>query len=226
MTKIKSIVLILITLFLFSSTVIAAQLPDPEEIVAEGPVEAFDAGSLTVNGTTFIVNDDTVITTGRGRGTIVNMDELSEGVWVSVNGYTAENGDVIATKVKIKPWLSEETDPDEDPHDEDNPLSKPQHPVALWMAKRFDPSYEDFMAMHEDGLGWGNIVKAYHMAEAIAQANSNEEVSGEDLLDMRLEGKGWGNITRELGTKPGKTPPAWGRDKDRPHPNPNAGPKK
>ena len=225
MTKVKTLMLMLIALLLIVPNVAASPIQDSDDIEAEGPVEAVGSGSLTVNGTTFIVDDDTVITTGRGRGTSAELSEISEGVWVSVSGYTDAEGSVIANKVKIKPWVIAETDPDDEPVDEDNSLGKPNHPVALWLAKRFGPEleYDELMAMHESGIGWGNIVKAYHMA----RANPTLGVSGEQLLDMRLEeGKGWGNITRELGTKPGKTPPAWGRDKDRPHPNPNAGPKK
>jgi hypothetical protein len=224
MIKIKAIVLVFITLLLFSSTIYAAPLLDSEEIEAEGPVEAYDAGSVTVEGTTFTVNEDTIIITGRGRGTAVDMDELTLGVWISVSGYTDEDGIVTANKVRIKPWVDAEIESDEDPEDEeeDSPLLKPKHPIALWLVKRFDLKYEELMAMHEAGIGWGNMVKSYHLA----RANPQLGVSGKELLDLHLEGKGWGNITRELGTKPGKTPPAWGRDKDRPHPNPNAGPKK
>ena len=229
MTKVKTLMLMLIALLLIVPNVAASPIQDSDDIEAEGLVEAVGSGSLTVNGTTFIVSDDTVITTGRGRGTSAELSEISEGVWVSVSGYTDAEGSVIANKVKIKPWVNTETDPDTDPDDEDEGdiTTKPEHPIALWMAYRFDLEYDDLMAMHEAGIGWGNIVKSYHLA----RANPQLEVTGQELLDMRMEGKGWGNITRELdtselGTKPGKTPPAWGRDKDRPHPNPNAGPKK
>jgi hypothetical protein len=221
MTRIKMIMLMVIALSLIVPNVIASPLYDPDDIEAEGPVEAYvpATGVLTVNGITFFVNEDTTIITGRGRGTMVDLDNKVVGQWVSVNGYAGEDGTVIARKVRIKPWVNTEAESDDDPEDEDATIFR--HPIALWLSTRFDLDYDQLMAMHKSGIGWGNIVKAYHLAKV----NSNLGVSGEELLDMRLEGKGWGIITRELGTNPGNAPPAWGRDKDRDHPNPNAGPK-
>ena len=63
MIKFKSIALILIVLFLIVPVVTAAPLSDSEEIEAEGYVDDLGDGSITVDGTTFIVNSNTIITT-------------------------------------------------------------------------------------------------------------------------------------------------------------------
>jgi hypothetical protein len=222
MTRIKCIILLVAVCLLIPSYVVAMPAYDNGDIEAEGLVESFEpsTGELIVGGTTFWVNEETLVITGRGRGTLVELSKQIVGQWVDVSGYVDEDGKVIAQKVRIKSWIN--TESETDPDDDDDTKLLPLHPIALWMAKKFDLDYDELMAMHEAGVGWGNIVKAYHMA----QANPALDATGEELLDMRLEGKGWGNITRELGSKPGKAPPAWGLDKDRPHPNPNAGPKK
>lgn len=221
MNGVKITMILVLALLLVPSVAAAPIIPDSGGIDAEGVVESYVDGVLTVNGVTFTVNDATLIITGRGKGNLASLDD-TVGVWASVNGYTDAEGTVVARKVKIKPWENKESESDAEPEDEDNATTKPNHPVAMWISKRFELDYDKLMAMHEAGIGWGNLVKAYHLA----QVNSNLGITGEELLDMRLEGKGWGNITRELGTYPGKTSPAWGRDKDLPHPNPNAGPKK
>lgn len=226
MKKLMTIKLMLIALFLIVPNVTASPLLDSEDIEAEGVVESYTNGTIVVDGVAFIIDSETIIITGRGRGNNATVSELADGVWVSVSGFTDESGKVIARKIRIKPWENPNSETDTDPEDDEGNILKPKHPVALWIAKRYDLDYDDLMEMHEAGIGWGKLVKAYQIADQITQANPNSEVSGDELLDMRLEGKGWGNITRELGTYPGTSPPAWGRDKDREHPNPNAGPKK
>jgi hypothetical protein len=226
MKKLITISLMLIALFLIVANVTASPLPDSDDIEVEGLVESFTNGTIVVDGVTFIIEPETIIITGRGRGNNSTVSELAIGVWVSVSGFTDESGNVIANKIRIKPWENPNSDSDTVPEDDDDNIFKPKHPVALWIAERYKLDYGALMDMHEAGIGWGKLVKAYQIADQITRANPATEVLVNELLDMRLEGKGWGKITRESGTYPGTAPPAWGRDKDREHPNPNAGPKK
>ncbi|MDF1513299.1 MAG: hypothetical protein P1S60_05775, partial [Anaerolineae bacterium] len=127
------------------------------------------------------------------------------------------DGLVIARKVKVKPWENSALNPEDKPEYADEDTGTADHPVALWIANRFGRSYDELMAMHEAGIGWGVIVKAFYLAQV-----NDKGVTADELMDRHLAGEGWGNIARELGTYPGKFAPAWGHDKPR---NPNAAPK-
>ena len=218
MNRIKTIMFIVLALVVVSPAAAAPVVPDPGGIDAEGTVDFYEDGVMTVDGVDFIVNDATLIITDLGKGDLASLDD-SVGVWVSVSGYTDADGQVVARKVKMKPAESDNPDSEDEPEDEDKEKGDQEHPVAMWISNRFGVGYAELMGMHEDEIGWGTIVKAYFLAQV------NEEVSGEELITKRQEGEGWGNITRELNNSknPGKFAPAWGRNKER---NPNAAPKK
>ena len=70
-----------------------------------------------------------------------------------------------------------------------------QHPVATALAKYFDVPYDEVMALHEAGYGFGGITKAYFFAEKIG-------VTPQELLEL-AKGTGWGNVLKENGLHPG-----------------------
>ena len=218
MDVVKVTIILLVVILLVSPVAAAYPMPDSGDIEAEGPVDSYEQSKLTVNGVTFLVNEETLIITGRDRAALTSLDDTIVGAWASVSGYTDTDGQVVARKVKIKQWWNETPDSEEKPDEEDTGNIKPEHPVAKWLADRFSLDYSELMAMHEAGIGWGTLIKAYHLA----QVYPNKVVDGMDLVDRRLEGEGWGNITREMGIHPGRVPPAWGRHKER---NPNTAPK-
>ena len=106
------------------------------------------------------------------------------------------------------------------------------HPMALilseWME---DASCKDLMALHDEGVGFGVIMKAHFLGEMfglnwrdLVDRHMGEEglgwgqimkahvladalgVSADDLLAQRAEGKGWGEILQEYREGPGKPP--------------------
>ena len=64
-----------------------------------------------------------------------------------------------------------------------------------------DLDWKDLVDRHmsEEGLGWGQIKKAYHLASVLG-------LNAEDLLKKRAQGKGWGEILQEHREEPGKPP--------------------
>jgi hypothetical protein len=106
------------------------------------------------------------------------------------------------------------------------------HPMALilseWME---DVSCQDLMDLHDEGVGFGVIMKAHFLSQMfglnwrdLVDRHLSEEglgwgqimkahalanalgVSADDLLAQRAEGKGWGEILQEYRTGPGKPP--------------------
>ena len=76
----------------------------------------------------------------------------------------------------------------------------PNHPVAMRIAEAFDVPYEEVIAHHCAGFGFGEITRAYLIAEA----------TGEDVqtyFDLRGSGQGWGQIVRETGIHPSELAP-------------------
>jgi hypothetical protein len=93
------------------------------------------------------------------------------------------------------------------------------HPVAARIADAFDVSACEVEAQHDDGNGFGNIAKAYLLAEAYNQAlldaalANGVELDPALLLDaqayltMHAEGMGWGQIVKASGVSPSDLAP-------------------
>lgn len=92
------------------------------------------------------------------------------------------------------------------------------HPVAARIADAFDVSPCEVEAQHDAGNGFGNIAKAYLLAEAYNQALMDGLLEGEILdptllldaqayLDMHGEGMGWGQIVKASGVHPSDLAP-------------------
>jgi hypothetical protein len=64
-----------------------------------------------------------------------------------------------------------------------------------------DLDWEDLVDRHtsEEGLGWGQITKAYRLASQL-------DLNAEDLLAERAQGSGWGEILQQYREGPGKPP--------------------
>jgi hypothetical protein len=72
------------------------------------------------------------------------------------------------------------------------------HPVGNAIALYLNIPYTQVMALHEAGLGFGVIARAYLTALA-----SGGTLTPTQLLDMHQAGVGWGQIKKEYGVHPG-----------------------
>ncbi len=75
------------------------------------------------------------------------------------------------------------------------------HPVALAISLFFDLECEDIEALHDSGVGFGVIGRAY--LTALATKDTEEELTPEEVLAMHQSGMGWGQIMKEIGVHPG-----------------------
>jgi len=79
------------------------------------------------------------------------------------------------------------------------------HPVATRIAEAFDASYDEVMTMHCDGFGFGEIARAFLLAEG-----SEHGSSAQDFLDRKAAGEGWGHIIHDSGMHPSDLAPGRG----------------
>jgi hypothetical protein len=75
-------------------------------------------------------------------------------------------------------------------------------PVAMKIAATFNVSYDEVMALHCDGNGFGEIVRAYALAAA-----GTDGATAADYLARHKAGEGWGKIVKESGVKPSDLAP-------------------
>jgi len=108
------------------------------------------------------------------------------------------------------------------------PTQEGVHPVGSALASYFDVLYDEIMSWHESDVGFGNIAKAYFLADML----EDEGLTAEDLLAERLSGTGWGQLMKAFGLSPSskgrnlgqvmsghdkdKTPPCHDKDKTPP----------
>ena len=167
---------------------------DPEEVEFTGTVLSFDAdeGTLQVG----VEDDDGSTTYTVLAPEDFDFDGLSEGDTVEVEGTLNEDGEVVATKVKIEDADDEDEEDEEDGDKEESFFCAnldESHPFAQSLADSYDVSYEQVMAWFcEDELGFGLIMLAL-------QAEDLTGESADDLLSRFLAGEGWGVILQDLG---------------------------
>jgi hypothetical protein len=78
--------------------------------------------------------------------------------------------------------------------------NRPGHPVAQAIANTFGVPYEEVMAFHCAGNGFGNIVRAYMLAQASGG-------SAKDYIDRHKSGEGWGEIRKDSDVDPAELAP-------------------
>jgi hypothetical protein len=71
------------------------------------------------------------------------------------------------------------------------------HPVARVIAQFFDLTCAKVTELHDDGVGFGVIARAYLTAQVLQTLG--EEVSPEELLALHQAGVGWGQIMKQYG---------------------------
>ncbi|MCC6802111.1 MAG: hypothetical protein IT319_04425 [Anaerolineae bacterium] len=77
---------------------------------------------------------------------------------------------------------------------------QPNHPVAQRLANSFGVSYEEIIGWHCAGFGFGEIARAYLLADA-------SSYSPETYFDMKSSGLGWGQIMHQTGVHPSELAP-------------------
>ena len=72
------------------------------------------------------------------------------------------------------------------------------HPVALAISVFFGLECKDVTELHESGVGFGVIGRAYLTALA-----SEGQLTPEEAIEMHQSGTGWGQMMKEFGVHPG-----------------------
>ncbi len=78
--------------------------------------------------------------------------------------------------------------------------NQPNQPVAQRLADAFHVSYAEIMGWHCRGFGFGEIARAYLLADATGAAPAT-------YFNMRLAGLGWGEIVHQTGVQPSDLAP-------------------
>lgn len=93
---------------------------------------------------------------------------------------------------EVTPEATLEVTPDVTPEATIAPdiCNRPGHPVAQAIADTFGVPYEEVMAFHCAGNGFGNIVRAY----TLAQASGGK---AKDYIERHKSGEGWGQIRKD-----------------------------
>jgi hypothetical protein len=195
------LIFIVLIIFLLSAASVAQAAPPSQE----GSQDASKLGD-TINGDGPDDNvDEEEASGGNNLGTIMsgkggtNDTDDSTGVGTddgSDDGTDDGTGDGTddSTGDGTDDGTNDGTDGDTDDGTDD---SAKQHPVASAIADFFDVPYDEVASLHEDGNGFGNIVKAYFFADKLEPPMTPQE-----LLEA-AHGSGWGNVLKEGGIHPG-----------------------
>jgi len=79
------------------------------------------------------------------------------------------------------------------------PTSSFTHPVGLAISIYFSIPYTSVMSLHDSGVGFGVIARAYLTAKF-----SNGVLTPSQVLHLHESGVGWGQIMHEYGIHPGR----------------------
>lgn len=185
------------------------------EIELWGVIQEVGTDSLVVNGLTVTVDEATEIKEGTE---CLELADLEAGWTVEVDGFLLNDGTIVAKEIgvisrepvtpspSITPTLTSTPTvtptvtptPTLTPTPTVTPTPEGPHPVAQALAQSFDVLYEEIMGWHEDGIGFGNIAKAYFLADEL----EDEGPTVEDVLTEKLSGTGWGRLMKALGLSP------------------------
>jgi hypothetical protein len=80
------------------------------------------------------------------------------------------------------------------------------HPVALAIADFFGVPVDEVMAQHLEGQGFGEIARAYFLAQELAaDGDPSNDLTAAQILALHQGGQGWGQIVRSLGLPQGNS---------------------
>jgi len=207
------IALVLMGLVWVGTVAAASGIPSVSEGEVElwGVIQEIGDDYLVVNGLTVTVDEATEIKEGAEH---LALADLEVDWTVQVEGFLLADGTIVAEEIKVlsrEPvtpspsttltptvTLTPTLTPTPTVTPTVTPVPEGAHPVALALAVFFDVFYDEVMGWHEDGIGFGNIAKAYFLADEL----EGEGVAVEDVLGDKLSGVGWGQIMKSLGLSP------------------------
>jgi len=200
MLKYRITATLVLALVLLAASLGTAAAEESGAVIATGTIEALGASSLTVEGITFDVDEDTSFVGPDGP---LTFDDLEVGEPVTVVGVRTSEETILAKWVVVlkptpTPTATPPSSPLGTPTPPPSPLSTPTpefcHPVARMIASFFDLTCEEVTDLHDSGVGFGVIARAYLTARALG-----EEASPEAILALHQAGVGWGEIMKQLG---------------------------
>lgn len=213
MKRIHAFLMLTIVVLLVAAVALplAAQTatPDPSSLVlAMGPVD-LTSGNVTVAGYIIVPGAESPLPVlHQGDVVIVIGYLLPDGITIQVVTFeflvepevTPEVTPEATLEVtpEVTPEATLEVTPEITPEPE--VCNFPNHPVALRIADAFHVSYEEVIAWHCRGFGFGEITRAYLIAEETGEAV-------ETYFGLRDSGLGWGQIVRETGIHPSELAP-------------------
>jgi len=167
-----------------------------------------------VSVTGVFLNDDTFQLTAIDTS-------VEEPVDCDVDGTTEDTADDCVEEPPVDEPTCDADGTTEDTADdcvEEEECTPDGHPVAARIADAFDVSPCEVEEMHDAGNGFGNIAKAYLLAEAANQAILDGLAEGEEVdptlltdpqafIDMHSSGTGWGQIVQASGIHPSALAP-------------------
>lgn len=203
--------LALIALFLFAAAMLIVPLAAQDSVV--------DDGDLTiVTGAVSFGADGSIIVAGIiiAPASAFNPSMLREGDLVIITGVLLNETTLQAITLEffeddpaeVTPEPTPEATPEATPEMtpeatlEVTPEVTPEptyatcgnldHPVAARVAERFGVPVEEVIALHCAGNGYGNIIRAYTLAEL-----ADDGSTAADFLARHQAGEGWGEIMRD-----------------------------
>lgn len=84
---------------------------------------------------------------------------------------------------------------DDDDDGQGPPFKTRLHPVALVLANRFQMDYDQIIALHQEGFGFGQIMKGHALGEVIKDKSPR-------TLMVEARQVGWGRLLKENGLHP------------------------
>lgn len=205
----------------------STETPDSSTTIVTGAVEFTEAGDIVVGD--YIIapagafrpsslnEGDVVIIIGRllPDGQTVQADSLELFVESTETPEATEIPELTETpeateapEVTETPEITETPESTETPEVTATPeataeptgCNRPNHPVATRISQEFGVDYQTVIQMHCDGSGFGEITRAFLLAELSGG-------TAQDYLDLRKGGQGWGQIMRESGVHPSELAP-------------------
>lgn len=194
-----------------ASAFIPAALVDGDWVVVTGILlndDTLQATSLTrieLLTVTTVLGLDQVVIDGQLVAVTVDTEDAQPGDLVLVTYYLDASGAIIIIRIDaVNPEATPEVTPEATPEVTPEPVAddcaRPDHPIALRIASAFAVSYDEVMAHHCAGQGFGNITRAYLLAEESGQDAST-------YLLLHQSGMGWGQIMRESDVHPSDLAP-------------------
>lgn len=226
--KISALVLVMIAAMAFAILPGFAQdVPSEEELtIVTGAIEFADNGDIMVAGTVIAPSGAFIPATLQPGDIVIVMGTLTaDGTLKAISLELFDGEEPEATPeptLEVTPELTPEATLEVTPEltpeatlevtPEVTPpatpeatvapdaCNRPDHPVAQAIAETFGVSYEEVMAFHCAGNGFGNIVRAYTLAQA---GGGNAK----DYIDRHHSGEGWGQIRKDSEVDPSELAP-------------------